>query len=59
MSQNDAQAGKTASEKLAELVERRNAQRSNQARDGFAGQRQTERLAAARSLARSKPASRK
>jgi hypothetical protein len=60
MSENsDAQATKTASEKLAELVAQRNADRETRGRNGFAGRRQSERLAAARSLSRSKPATRK
>jgi hypothetical protein len=60
MSQNDdVDVAKTASEKLAELVERRNADLGARRHAGFGGQRQNERFAAARSLSRSKPAARK
>jgi hypothetical protein len=60
MSQNDENPpGKSAREKLAELVERRKAEAAQAGRRGIPGQRQSEQAAAARSNSKSKPAMRK
>jgi hypothetical protein len=50
---------KTAHQKLSELVEQRKAATGRSGRNEIAGQRQTERAAAARSFSKSKPALRK
>jgi hypothetical protein len=60
MSQNDDPVpAKSAHEKLSELVKARQANGGHGNHNGIPGQRQSERAAAARSLSKSKPASRK